>query len=144
MPKVRIFDPDRNESVEHMFRRFMSNLRNQRDVDMAEIQVDLVEKDGIYKLRADLPGVKKDDVTVRVNGNIIQIDAMMQESIDFKNGGVKVLRSERQSGSLSRTLNLLKDVDENKVTAKLSDGVLELVLPKKETDASELKIIKID
>jgi HSP20 family protein len=143
MKKVRIFDPNRDESVDHLFRRFMSNLRNQRDLDQTDIQVDLVETDGEYRLRTDLPGVKKDEITVRVDGNIVQIDALAHEAIELKNNGVKLLRNERCHGALSRTLTLAKDIDTDKVTAKLSDGVLELFLPKKTVMSSELKVIQI-
>jgi HSP20 family protein len=143
MKKVRIFDPNRDESVDHLFRRFMSNLRNQRDLDQTDIQVDLVETDGEYRLRTDFPGVKKDEITVRVDGNIVQIDALAHEATELKNNGVKVLRNERCHGALSRTLTLAKDIDADKVTAKLSDGVLELFLPKKTVMSSELKVIQI-
>ena len=144
MPKVRIFDLNPDESVEHMFSRFMSNLRNQRDLDQIDIPVDLVETDGAYRLRTDFPGVKKDEITVRVDGNVVQIDALAHESTELINSGVKVLRSERRHGALSRTLMLVKDIDANKVTAKLSDGVLELVLPKKTVMPPELKVIQIN
>ena len=144
MKKVRIYDPNRDESVEYLFSRFMSNLRNQRDLDQTDNPVDLVETDGAYRLRTDFPGVKRDEITVRVDGNVVQIDALAHEAAELKNNGVKVLRRERRHGSLSRTLTLAKDIEANKVTAKLSDGVLELFLPKKTDMPPELKIIQID
>ena len=143
MRKVRIFDPNRDKSVEQLFRRFMSNLKNQRGLDQADVPVDLVETDGAYRLRTDFPGLRKDDISVRVDGNIVQIDALAHEATEFKNSGCKVLRSERRNGALSQTIKLAKDIDENKVTAKLSDGVLELDLPKKTAVPSEQKVIPI-
>lgn len=143
MTKIRIFDPTLNDSFEHMFRRFMTNLRVERDIDLTDIRVDVVEKNGMYKVRADLPGVKKDDITVRVDGNVVQIDAQSQEAKDTKDEAGKVLRSERYCGAMSRTFTVAQDVDETKVVAKYSDGVLSLDLPKKIAAASEAKIIKV-
>ena len=80
---------------------------------------------------------------MRVDGNIVRIHALAHEATEFKNSGVKVLRSERRSGALSRTFTIGKDIDANKVTAKLSDGVLELDLPKKTAVPSEQKVIPI-
>ncbi len=76
MPKVRLFDLKRDASVEQLFRRFMSNLRNQRSLDQTEVTVNLVETDGAYRLGTDFLGVRKEDILVRVGGNIVQIDAL--------------------------------------------------------------------
>ena len=143
MSKIRIFDPSLNDSFEHMFRRFMTNLRLEREIDLTDIRVDVVEKNGLYKVRADLPGVKKDDITVRVDGNIVQIDAQASEGKEFKDEGNKVLRNERYWGALSRTFTLAQDVDESKVVAKYCDGVLSLELPKKVAASTESKLIKV-
>lgn len=143
MAKLRIFDPAFNDSAEQMFRRFMAPLRAGRDLDLSDIRVDIVEKDGAYKVRADLPGVKKEDINVRVDGNMVQIEAQTQDAKDFKEEGTKVLLSERHYGSLSRIFTLAQDVDESKVAAKYSDGVLSLELPKKALIAAESKLIPV-
>lgn len=137
MTNLRLFEPALNDPFESVFRRFMAPLRFERNLDELDIRVDVVEKDGTFKVRADLPGVKKDDINVRIDGNIVQIDAETKEEKEFKGDGGKVLRKERYYGSVSRAFTLTQDVDEAKATAKYEDGVLTLELPKKATSASK-------
>ena len=75
--------------------------------------------------------MKKDDINVRVDGNLVQIDAETKSEKEAKGNGNKVLRSERHYGSISRSFSLGQDMDEAKVQAKYADGVLTLELPKK-------------
>ena len=81
--------------------------------------------------------MKKDDISVRIDGNIIQIDAEAKKQKDTKESGGKVLRSERWEGAVSRTFSVAQDVDDTKATAKYEDGVLTLELPKKATTATK-------
>lgn len=137
MTSLRLFEPALSDPMESMFRRFMAPLRFERNLDEMDIRVDVVEKNGAFKVRADLPGVKKEDINVRIDGNIVQIDAETKDEKEFKGDGGKVLRSERYYGSVSRAFTLAQDVDEAKATAKYEDGVLTLELPKKATSASK-------
>jgi HSP20 family protein len=102
-----------------------------------EMRVDVTEIDGMYKVRADIPGAKKDDINVRIDGNLVQIDAEMKRQKDTKESGGKVLRSERWEGAVSRAFTVAQDVDESKVSAKYEDGVLTLELPKKATSTAK-------
>jgi HSP20 family protein len=137
MSRHSLFDPSFSEPVESMFRRFMSPRLFEKDIfEGMDVPVDVVEKNGSYKVRADLPGVKKENINVRIDGNIVHIDAETQDAKEFKEEGGKVLRSERYYGSVSRTFSLADDVDESKATAKYSDGVLTLELPKKAAGVS--------
>ncbi len=79
---------------------------------------------------AELPGVKKEDIEVSIDGNHIAISAEVKKEHEEKNGE-RVLRSERYYGKFSRSFQLAQDVDESTAQAKYSDGVLQLVLPKK-------------
>ncbi len=144
MSKLRLFDPDFNESFESMFRRMMRPLRLEKEfLDDLDVRVDVVEKNGVYKVRADLPGVKKENINVRIDGNIVRIDAETQDAKEFKEDGGKVLRSERYYGSVSRAFSLADEVDESKATAKYVDGVLSLELPKKASSGSGAKRLTI-
>ena len=58
MANMRLFEPTLNDPFESMFRRFMAPLRAERNLEELDIRVDVVEKDGMCKVRADLPGVK--------------------------------------------------------------------------------------
>lgn len=137
MSNLRVFEPAFDESLESMFKRFMAPMRLDLEYGNSDMRVDISESDGHYKVRADLPGVKKEDVNVRVDGNIVQIDAEVKKEKETKDAAGKVLRSERYYGSMSRAFTVAQDVDESKVVAKLEDGVLTLDLPKKATTSSK-------
>lgn len=137
MSSLRLFEPALNDPFESMFRRFMTPMRFERSLDELDIRVDVLDKDGIFKICADLPGVKKEDINVRIDGNLVQIDAETKSEKEFKDNGGKVLRSERYYGTVSRAFSLTQDVDETKAIAKYENGVLTLELPKKTTSASK-------
>ncbi len=133
----RLFEPALSDPFESMFKRFMAPMRMELENGALDMRVDVTEVDGMYKVRADIPGVKKDDINVRIDGNVIQIDAEAKKEKDTKDSGGKVLRSERWEGSVSRTFSVSQDVDEARVSAKYEDGVLTLELPKKATAPSK-------
>ncbi len=100
-----------------------------------QIKMDLKEDDKAYTVHADIPGVKKDDIHVSIEGNRVSISAETRTEKEEKEGE-KVLRSERHVGRVSRMFTLAQDVDEDKAQARYSDGVLELTLPKKAASAA--------
>src|ERR1035437_5761801 len=132
MSNLRLFEPSLSLSdpLESMFRRFLVPMRMDKELNDMNIRIDVVEKNGTFKVRADMPGLKKEDINVRIDGNLVQIDASTKSEKEFKEDGGKVLRSERYCGSISRTFSLSQDVDEAKAQAKYEDGVLTLELPK--------------
>jgi HSP20 family protein len=95
-----------------------------------EIRVDVKEDDKAYTVHADIPGVKKEDIQVSIEGNQVSISAESRTEKEEKKGE-KVIRSERYCGKVARSFTLAHDVDEAKSEAKYADGVLELTLPKK-------------
>ncbi len=110
---------------------FRSLMRPMRfDVEPAlEIRIDLKENDQSYTVRADIPGVRKEDIDVTIDGNVVSIRAEVKR--EKEETGEKMLRSERYYGSVSRSFTLASDVDEKTAIAMYADGVLELTLPKK-------------
>jgi len=94
------------------------------------IKLDVAEKDGEYKVLAEIPGVKKDDIQVDIEGDVVSITAEARAEKDVKEGE-RVIHSERYFGKVSRSFRLGQEVDQAKASAKYTDGVLELVLPKK-------------
>ena len=129
------------EGLDDLFRGFlMSPVRFEGQPEV-QIKVDVSEDDKAYTVHAEIPGVKKEDIHVGVDGNQVSISAEVKNEKEEKEGS-KVLRSERYYGSVSRAFTLAQDVDENAVSAKYSDGVLELVLPKRAVSRS--KRIRID
>ena len=95
-----------------------------------EIKIDVSEDDKGYCVKAEVPGVKKEDIKVSVEGNQVSITAEVKKEQEEKRGET-VLRSERYYGMQSRSFTLMHDVDQGKAEAKYQDGILELSLPKK-------------
>jgi HSP20 family protein len=135
MANLRVFDPLLSDSFEPFFRRFLVPVATDgtTDGDVPKIRIDVEEKDKSYHVRADIPGVKKEDINVRIEGNLVQIDAEThhEKEINEEVGKDKgrMLRRERFFGASSRTFSLAHEVDESKATAKYENGVLTLELP---------------
>ena len=96
----------------------------------AQFRVDVSENEKAYTLRAEIPGVKKEDINVTVDGDTVAVSAEVKNEKEVKNGE-RVLRSERYYGKVYRAFTLGQAVDEAGIGAKYADGVLELTLPKK-------------
>ena len=94
------------------------------------IKIDLTENDTTYTVRAEIPGMKKEDVKVQVDGNRVSISAETKQEKEEKEGE-RVICRELYQGSSYRSFTLGSDVDESKAQAKFENGVLELTLPKK-------------
>ncbi|HXZ96569.1 MAG TPA: Hsp20/alpha crystallin family protein [Burkholderiales bacterium] len=94
------------------------------------LKIDVTEDEKAFKVQAELPGVKKEDINVSIDGSHVAINAEVKKEHEEKDGE-RVLRSERFFGKFSRSFQLDQDVDESKAEAKYTDGVLQLVLPKK-------------
>ena len=94
------------------------------------IKVDVKEDEKSYTVRADIPGVKKEDIQVDVEGNMISLRAEAKQEKEEKKGE-KVLYSERSYGMVSRSFSLPAEVDSKGARAEYKDGVLSLTLPKK-------------
>lgn len=95
-----------------------------------QIRMDVKEADGKYMIKAEIPGVNKDDIHVTIDGNRVSISAEVKKEKEEKEGE-RVIRCERSYGMASRSFNLADEVDQSKVQAKYNNGVLELTLPKK-------------
>ena len=105
-----------------------------------QIKMDVKEQGDNYQVHAELPGIRKEDIHVHIDGSMVSISAERKQEKDVKEGE-RVLRTERYYGKVSRSFQLGQDIDESKATAKFTDGVLELTLPKKAaTSARRLAI----
>ncbi len=100
------------------------------------MKVDVAEQNGEYKVLAELPGVRKEDIKVSIDGDQVSITAESRAERDEKDGE-RVLHSERYFGKVSRAFRLDQEIDEERASAKYADGVLELTLPKKATAAAK-------
>jgi HSP20 family protein len=92
--------------------------------------MDLVETEDSLVLKADLPGLREDDVTVEVNDNVLTVSGERRAEHERKEDGYH--RVERSFGQFSRSVTVPEGIDEDKVTASFNDGVLEVRIPKPE------------
>ena len=122
----------RVDPLEDLFRGFFV-----RPVDLnssvqqpPSIKMDVKEQGDNYLVHAELPGVKKEDIHVVVDGNQVSISAEVKQEKEVKEGE-RVLRSERYYGKVSRSFQLGQEIDDAKAAARFNEGVLELTLPKR-------------
>lgn len=129
MSNLRLLDPS-FDSFENALRRFFPPAVDGEVGQQLKMRIDVTENDKAYVVKADVPGVKKEDIDVRVEGNMVQIDARTKSEKETRGDGDKVLRSERHYGTISRSFSLGQDIDAGRVQANYADGVLTLQLPK--------------
>ena len=103
---------------------------NARTQQAPSIKMDVKEQGDDYLVHAELPGVRKEDIHVVVDGNQVSISAEVKQEKEVKEGE-RVLRSERYFGKVTRSFQLGQEIDDAKAAAKFNDGVLELTLPKR-------------
>ena len=134
MSALTRFDPI-DQMFPEFFRRFALPMRLAEDTP-GEIRIDVTEKDKGYEVRAEIPGAKREDIRVKVEGNFVSISAEVRKDKEEKSGGRVVLK-ETYYGSASRGFSLAHEIDAKGVVAKLEDGVLKLALPKREGSTSK-------
>jgi len=128
---VTRFDPF-NDLVDDLFKGFLVRpvAYEGRDAALPRMKVDVTEKNGAYKVTAELPGVKKEDIHVDIDGAQVTLSAEVKQEKETAKDE-RVLHTERVYGKVSRSFTLPQELDETKVEARFRDGVLELELPKK-------------
>ena len=120
------------DAFENLFRGIPVWLANSETRALAPTQfrMDVSENDKEYHVLGELPGVKKEEISITIDGNEVAVSAEVKREKDVENG-VTVLRAERYYGKIERAFALGQEVDEASAQAKYNDGVLELTLPKK-------------
>lgn len=108
---------------------------------MANIKLDVHESDTAYVVEAEIPGAKKEEIHITIDGGTVTISAEIKRESEQKEGD-KVLRSERYYGKLYRGFTLGQDIDEANAKARFENGILTLTLPKK--TAAAAKKLSID
>jgi HSP20 family protein len=130
MANLTRFNPF-DDTIDDLFRGFFVRpLSYDVPAGAAQFRVDVSENENAYTLRAEIPGVKKNDINITIDGDTVAIGAEVRNEKEVKNGD-RVLRSERHYGKVYRAFTLGQAVDETAAEAKYNDGVLELTLPKK-------------
>ena len=132
-----IFNPD---PMDDLFRGFFRPVRWEPSGQVPQIKIDVSEDPASYTVKAEIPGVRKEDIDVRIEGNQVSLSAEVKKEKEDKEGS-RTIRTERYHGFASRVFSLASNVDSAKASARYENGVLELTLPKRET--AETKRITI-
>lgn len=95
-----------------------------------DIKMDVTEDADAYYVKAEIPGIRKDDIHILVEGNTVSITAEIERKKEMREGETS-LCTELYQGKVARTFTVLADLDDTKAEAKYENGMLELKLPKK-------------
>lgn len=131
--RVSAYNPFRD--FEEMSRSFWDNN------NVSAFRTDITEKDGKYILEADLPGFKKEDISVDIDKDCLTITAE-HKSEEKEENADSYIRRERYYGSYTRSFNV-KGIDTEAITAAYNDGVLTLTMPKKEPEVPAARRLEI-
>jgi HSP20 family protein len=130
MANVTRWDPF-EDNLDDLFKGFfLRPMRYEPQEQPARFKMDDKEDDKSYAVQAEIPGVKKEDIQIAINGNQVAISAEIKREKEEKQGE-KSLRTERYYGRVYRSFALAQDVDQDAAQARYENGVLELRLPKK-------------
>ncbi|MFM8638380.1 MAG: Hsp20/alpha crystallin family protein [Betaproteobacteria bacterium] len=130
MSELRLLDPFLRDPFDDTLRSLMRPWRLSAADGAPRMRVDLSEQDEHYVVKADIPGVRKEDIDVRIDGNVVTLSAQSKSETEERDDG-RVLFKERQEGYASRSFALDCPVDEARSDARYEDGILTLKLPKK-------------
>ena len=109
------------------------------------MRTDVHEHDDQYEVDIDLPGFKKDEITLELQDGYLTVSAAKGLDKDEKTEKGKLIRQERYAGAMQRSFYVGEDVTEEEIRAKFEDGVLKLNIPKKDTPkVPEKKTIMIE
>ncbi|NLI55364.1 Hsp20/alpha crystallin family protein [bacterium] len=125
--------------IDRMFEDFLPTRREGELMIMPKI--DLFETDNDVILKAELPGLKKDNIDVTVTEDEVHLKGERKEETETKKGNY--VRKEINYGKFERVVSLPAEVDPEKVQAEFKDGVLEIKMPKKEEAKKKIKKIEL-
>ncbi len=104
--------------------------------------VDMFEEENDLVIKAEIPGMKKDDISIDFSGDIVTISG--EKKTEERTERKDYHRVERSFGSFSRKLRLPVDIQIDKTRASFKDGVLEIRMPKSEAELQKVRKIKVD
>ena len=100
------------------------------ELETPDVRIDVTENDGAYRVKAEMPGVDKNDIDVSISGNQVAISAEIKRE-SKKKDDERDICTERYYGQVYRSFSLPDEVDSGKASAHYESGVLTLELPKK-------------
>ena len=139
-PEERYLSSGYFDNISDVFNGFFRPPLTHRSVSKARIPaVDVAETDIAYQVKAELPGIRKEDLDVTVDDGVLTIKAEHNDNQEQTENG-QLIRQERSYGKFVRSLRLGANVDEETIAAEYRDGVLHITLPK----AKEIQPRKVE
>jgi len=130
MQNLISYDPRTDTGFDELFRGFFKPVRLEGAPTPVTIKMDVIETENGYRVNSEMPGVRKEDIDVAIEGNQVTITAEVKREWDQKEGD-RLLRNERYFGNVYRSFTLPAELDESACEAKYDNGVLELKLVQK-------------
>jgi len=124
------YDPRSETGLDELFRGFFKPVRVEGAPVPVMIKMDVTETDNGYLIHSEMPGVKKDDIDVAIEGNQVTITAEVKQEWERKEGD-RVLRNERYFGNIYRSFTVPAELDQSACEAAYENGILELKLVRK-------------
>jgi HSP20 family protein len=124
------YDPRSETGLDELFRGFFKPVRVEGAPIPVMIKMDVTETDNGYLIHSEMPGVKKDDIDVAIEGNQVTITAEVKQEWERKEGD-RVLRNERYFGNIYRSFTVPAELDQSACEAAYENGILELKLVRK-------------
>lgn len=128
-----------NRNFDSLFPEYMYSAD---EMDKLAIPVEIKEKDKEYNVRAELPGVKKEDLDIDIDKNYITINAKKEEEKEENAKSYK--KSEFRYGEFSRTVYFPQEIDVEKTKAKLEHGILRIEAPKLAAEKENIKKLTVE
>jgi HSP20 family protein len=130
MQNLISYDPRTDTGFDELFRGFFKPVRLEGAPTPVTIKMDVTETETGYLVHSEMPGVKKEDIGVAIESNLVTITAEVKREGE-KREGDRLLRGERYFGNVYRSFTLPAELDESACEAKYDNGVLELKLVQK-------------
>ena len=126
------------DQMQNMIEEFQNKGMNLATELTGHTPVDVRQEDEELIISADLPGVQKEDIDIKADGQRLEISA--ESSQEVKEENEKYLRKERSSRTFRRTLQWPRKIDEETISAEYSDGVLEVSAELEEGDGTDIEV----
>jgi HSP20 family protein len=120
-----------NDDFDRLFEGFLTPARVVEEAGSLVPAMDVAETEHAYLIKAEMPGVKKEDIDITLENGVLSISGETREEKEEKDNG-RVIRQERRYGKYVRSLRLGTEVNDKDIKAAYKDGVLEITVPKAE------------
>lgn len=135
------FDDLFNDDMNSLLEGFFLPVRQGAGVEKMSPRIDIKDQEGAFLIKADLPGLKKEDIEVSLHEGLLTITGTKEDDHKEEAEG-ELVRRERFFGKFSRTIPLGSDIDAQQISATFEDGVLTIRVPKLEQQST--KKISVD